>query len=119
MSAVVISLHKGQRMDITAQMKDADRVLELFQACDIRFDKKYTTITGEGPSTITFKGIRSKNTQDKIADLISELNVDAREQRIENVYIKFSTPRQKNNVIPNMPPIPEPAQTNETEDDTL
>ena len=50
MNALVISMRKGQRMDITAQMKDADAILELFRTHQIRFDKKYTTIADNGPS---------------------------------------------------------------------
>ena len=31
MAALVINFHKGQRMDITAQMKDADAVLKVME----------------------------------------------------------------------------------------
>lgn len=95
MNALVINIHKGQRMDLTAQMKDADAVLEQFSNHDIRFDKKYTTIAGEGPSTITFKGVRSKTTYDKLADMLSDLTISARKGEIGNVYIKFVGPRPK------------------------
>ena len=88
-NALVINMHKGQRMDLTAQMKDADMVLGLFQAHEIRFEKKYTTITGEGPSTITFKGVRPQKAQAHLADLLSDLTIRARDNEIGNVYVKF------------------------------
>ena len=93
MNAFVITMFKGQRMDLTVQMKDADLVLGIFKAHSIRFDKKYTTITGDGPSTITFKNVRPEAVQGELADLISDLTIRARDGEIGNVYAKFVGPR--------------------------
>ena len=95
MAALVINFHKGQRMDITAQMKDADAVLKVFQEYSVRFDKKYTTITNDGPSTITFKGVKSSKTQDILADLLCDLTNKSRNDEIGNVYVKFVSMRPK------------------------
>ena len=82
-------------MDLTAQMKDADAILELFKTHQIKFDKKYTTISENSPSTITFKGVRSTTTQDKLSDLLTSLHALARKDIIGNTYIKFVSMKPK------------------------
>lgn len=91
MANVMMNLFKGQRMDITAQMKDADAILESFRNHNVRFDKKYTSINKQGPSTITFKGIRAENHHCDITDVIADLQAQAKEDHIGNVYVKFTT----------------------------
>lgn len=90
MSSVVMNLFKGQRMDITAQMKDADAILVAFRQYGIRFDKKYTTIGGSGPSTITFKGLKAEKANSDLVAMISYLHQIASENKIDNVYVKIS-----------------------------
>lgn len=95
MNALIIGMRKGQRLDLTAQVKDTDSILDTFRENSVRFDKKYTTISETGPSTITFKGIRSSTTQDKLADVLMKLHGMARDNKIGNVYIKFVSLRPK------------------------
>lgn len=90
MSSLVMNFHKGQRMDITAQMKDADKILEAFRTYNIRFEKKYTTINNDSPSTITFKGLKAENVHSNLTDLIVCLHESASEGAIDNVYLKIT-----------------------------
>ena len=90
MASVIMNLYKGQRIDITAQMKDADAILGVFRNHDIRFDKKFTTINGKGPSTITFKGLHAKNYHSDITKMIVSLYEMSCDDKIGNVYVKIT-----------------------------
>ena len=91
MASVVMNIFKGQRMDITAQMKDADKILEAFRKNNIRFDKKYTSINGKGPSTITFKGIKAEQYHSDITKMVVSLYEMTEKDEIANVYVKFTS----------------------------
>ena len=96
MSSLVMNVFKGQRIDITAPMKDADAILEAFRKHEIKFYKKYTTINENGgPSTITFKGVRAEKEASDITDIFMELHEKARNEEIGNVYVKFITPKPR------------------------
>ena len=73
MAKISFDLFPGQRVDITVLMADADKVIEIFKIHDARFAKKFTTINGDSPSTITFKGITSN---DKLSSLFSTLDAN-------------------------------------------
>ena len=101
MSNVIMNVFKGQRMDITAQMKDADSVIEIFKIHHIRFGKKYTSINQDGPSTITFKDLKWTNEPGDLGAMISTLYSSAAEDVIGDVTIKFTShPYQKKPEIP-------------------
>lgn len=91
MATVIMNIYKGQRMDLTAQMKDADAILSAFHDHAIKFEKKYTTLGGKGPSTITFKGLKAENVHGDLTDMIFELYQAAREEKIGNVYVKLTS----------------------------
>ena len=91
MATVIMNIYRGQRMDLTAQMKDADVILEAFRNHSIKFEKKYTTLGGKGPSTITFKGLKAENVHGDLTDMIFELYQAAREDKIGNVYVKLTS----------------------------
>ena len=91
MANVMMNVYKGQRMDVTAQMKDADVILDIFRSHSIRFDKKFTSITGNGPSTITFKGLKAENYHSDLTDMIMDIHKTAKENTIGNVYVKFTS----------------------------
>ena len=95
MSSLVLNLFKGQRVDITAQMKDADAILEVFRQNDLHFAKKFTTISGDGPSTITFKGVRAENAQANLMDAFVVLHTKAKSNDIGNVYVRFISMKPK------------------------
>ena len=95
MSSLVLNLFKGQRVDITAQMKDADAILEVFRQNNLHFAKKFTTISGEGPSTITFKGVRAENAQANLMDACAILHTKAKSNDIGNVYVRFISMKPK------------------------
>ena len=101
MSNVIMNVFKGQRMDITAQMKDADSVIEIFKIHHIRFGKKYTSINQDGPSTITFKDLKWTNEPGDLGAMISTLYSSAAEDVIGDVTIKFTShPYQKKSENP-------------------
>lgn len=120
MATVIMNIYKGQRMDITAQMKDADKIIELFRKYSIHFDKKFTSINN-GPSTITFKGLKAENLHSDLTDMVVECHQMAKSNDISNVYVRFTSfmnPKfMKEKEKPNEEP-KEPEKTAET-DDTL
>ena len=91
MATVVMNVYKGQRMDVTALIKDADVILDVFRKHSIRFDKKFTSLNGKGPSTITFKGIKAENIHSDITEMIMDLHSRAKTDEIGNVYIKLTS----------------------------
>ena len=131
MSALIITLNKGQRADLTAQMKDADEIVAAFREYGIQFDKKYTSLNTNGPSTITFKGIRAEGTVARLTDLLEDLHGRAKQNMIGNVYLRFSggylpkkdrSPEKKGSfeaVIPSAIVDIAPDGTEEEEDPTL
>lgn len=97
MSNVIIDFFKGQRMDLTVQMKDADRILEVFRSYDIRFDKKFTSINDNGPSTITFKSVRCERVNEPgLFAMLTHLQGLAEQNDIGDVGIKFRSFFPKN-----------------------
>ena len=98
MGNVFMNIYKGQRMDITAQMKDADAILDVFRKHSIRFDKKYTTINDKGPSTITFKGLHADKAHADLTEMVVSMYNLAKENQIGNVYVKLTSF--------NKPPVP-------------
>lgn len=91
MANVIMNVYKGQRMDITAQMRDADAILEVFRVNNVKFDKKYTSLNGKGPSTITFKGLKAENIHSDLTKMIVMLDKMADEDAIGNVYVKLTS----------------------------
>ena len=91
MNSVIIGLAKGQHADITAQMKDADEILKVFEKYNLTFGKKYTTIVRNGPSTITFKSIHAENIRSDITNAVCELHEMAVNGTIGNVYFRIAS----------------------------
>lgn len=91
MSHLILNVYKAQRMDITANVKDTDTVLEVFRKHNIKFDKKYTSLNSGGPCTITFKGICGEKAHVDISDAVFELYEKANSNEIGNVYVKFTS----------------------------
>ena len=91
MSSVVLNVFKNQRIDITAQMKDADEILKIFKEHHVKFDKKFTSMNFKGPSTITFKGMKATNTHNDLTNVIVAIHKLAQEDTIGNVYVRFTS----------------------------
>lgn len=92
MAFVTMNIYKGQRMDVTAQMKDTDRVMDIFRTLGIRFDRKYTTITNDDtPSTITFKGLHAEKKHTDLTEMIVMLRDMAASDDIGDVCVKFTS----------------------------
>ena len=89
-NALIISLNKGIRMDLTAQMKDVDEIFAAFKQYQIQFEKKYTSLITDGPSTITFRGIKTEGPTVRISDLLEDLHGRAKQNIIGNVYLYFT-----------------------------
>lgn len=90
MNSLIFATHKNMRMDLTAQMKDADEIIAAFRVYGIQFDKKFTSLNSNGPSTITFKGIRTDGATARITDMFVDLHARAQAEKIGNVFIKFN-----------------------------
>lgn len=90
MSHLILNVFKTQRMDLTANVKDTDVVLEAFRKYHVKFEKKYTSLHPNGPCTITFKGLHSESAHSDLSDMIFELYEKARDDEIGNVYVKFT-----------------------------
>ena len=91
MATIIMNVFKGQRIDMTAQMKDADKILEVFRNHNVRFDKKFTSINHSGPSTITFKGLKAEKIHSDITDAVVECYQLAKNDEVGNVYLKFTS----------------------------
>ena len=91
MATVIMNIYKGQRMDMTGMMKDADAILEVFREHHIHFDKKYTTLNNGGPSTITFKGLKAEKLHSDLTKMIVSLQEKAVQEEIGNVYVKLTS----------------------------
>lgn len=85
MAKISFDLFPGQRVDITVLMADADKVIEIFKLYNARFAKKFTTIDGDSPSTITFKDITSN---DKLSSLFNTLDANSQDF-VGDVHIRF------------------------------
>lgn len=88
MGKVVMNVFKGQRMDITALMKDADVIIDIFKNYHVQFSKKYTSINDNGPSTITFKGLKALQDDGDLGNMIAAI---WNEDRIGEVVVKFTS----------------------------
>jgi len=106
MSSVVLSVFKNQRIDVTAQMKDADEILRIFREHHIKFDKKFTSMNPKGPSTITFKGLKAMNTHNDITNMMVAMHELASTDVIGNVYVRFTSfnkAKKKEEAEPDLP----------------
>lgn len=121
MSALVINLFPGQRMDITVLMKDADTVVEIFRKNHVHFYKKYTSIPDNSASTITFKGIKSDDPEFLYDSLLTDLHNASDKDEIGEVHVRFTSftnnrPKKKPIVVNTvLPEVTAPV----TDDDTL
>ena len=88
MNGLIMSTGKGLRFDLTAQMKDTDEIVAAFMAYDIIFDKKYTSLNTGGPSTITFKGVKTRGPAVKLTALVEDLYGRAKRDEIGNVFLQ-------------------------------
>ena len=89
MNGVIFLMMKGTKMDLTCLMKDADVIIQKFNAWNIRFEKKFTTIPENGPGTITFKSLHTTRFSSDLGSLIADIYESASNDEIANVYIRI------------------------------
>ena len=83
---LVWTMDKGIRFDLTCAMRDADLILKIMKSFSVTFEKKYTTIHNDTPSTITFKRIQCDH--GSMNDFLNALNAAVQNREFSgNVYI--------------------------------
>ena len=102
---LIFGLPKGMRFDLTCQMGDVDRVVTEFRAHHVTFEKKYTTLYEDKPSTITFKGLKGEFEKSDLTELFSSLNTLAVQGYIGMVYVNVrgfaaKQNRERKNLVP-------------------
>ncbi len=102
---LIFGLPKGMRFDLTCHMGDVDRVVTEFRAHHVTFEKKYTTIHEDRPSTITFKGLKGEFEKSDLTELFSDLNALAVQGYIDMVYVNVrgfaaKQNRERKSIVP-------------------